>query len=463
MACLRRIAMSAALFALAAPGSAAAGGPGAWTPVGTTDQLNISELASLARTRDGTMHVAWFRRIRSSSTYDLLTTPVSPAGAVGASGPVVTGWVSLGGPTLLAQGGGLALFFSGPQTNTTGDPHDGLDLATSADGGATWAVANSAVAAGDFVSARDASVAAVGGTFVESWYAGRETVVHAGLDPGTPNQRGYADGANQGVASDGTTALVAWCTGVQGPNGVFVQPIDPGTGAPAGPASLMPGSTVVRGGVAETFCSASARVPLVARTGGGYFAVSTDADRLAVRVWRVGAPSSATVAAGSITKQFLALAGAPDGRVWVGWFEDGRLRLRRSNKAATTFGATVTVAARPPGDGGADALDLNAQADRVDAVARTSANDNSVALFHTQSYPGLTLSATGGRLASFRVTDAGDPVAGAKITVGGLTVTTDSHGRAHARPSPGRHTATASKAKYVSATVKVRITRPRRA
>jgi hypothetical protein len=323
-------------------------------------------------------------------------------------------------------------------------------------------VAPDAIAAGDFVSARDASVAAVGNRFVESWYAGSETVVHAGLDKNVPNQRGYGDGANQALASDGGTALVAWCTGVQGPNGLYVQAIDPGTGAPAGPASLMPGSTVVRGGVAETFCSASARVPLVARTGGGYFAVSTDANRLAVRVWRVGAPRSATVAAGSITKQYLALAGAPDGRLWVGWFEDGKLNLRRSNKAATNFGATVTVAAKPPGAGGADALDLNAQADRVDAVARTSANDNSVALFHTQSYPGLTLTATGGRRASFRVTDAGDAVAGARVHVAGRTLTTDSQGRASVRPSPGRYTATASKAKYVSATAKVRVTRARR-
>jgi hypothetical protein len=461
MASRRRTAVTAALLALAAPAPAVAGGPGIWTPLGTTDQLNISDLASLARTRDGTLHVAWHRRIASSSTYDLLTTPVSPAGAVGTSVPVVTGWVSLGGPTLLAKGDGLTLFFSGPRTNTTGDSSgDGLDVAVSLDSGATWQWVNGAIAVGDFVSARDASVAAVGGTFVESWYAGQETVAHAGLNPGTPNQRGYGDGANQGVASDGTTALVAWCTGVQGPNGVFVQPIDPGTGAPAGPASLMPGSTVVNSGVAETFCPASARVPIVARVGGGYYIVSTDGTRRVVRVWRVGTASSATLAAGTSFKQQLALASAPDGRLWAGWIDGEKLTLRRSNKAATVFGATVTVrASAPSSGGGVYQLDLSAQADRVDAVARTDGTGTGPALYHTQSYPGLTLSATGGRRASFRVTDAGDPVAGATVTVAGRTLTTSAQGRASVRPSPGGYTATASKSKYVSATAKIRITR----
>jgi hypothetical protein len=460
IASLRRTAVIAALIAVAAPAPAVAGGPGIWTPLGTTDQLNISDLASLARTRDGTLHVAWHRRIASSSTYDLLTTPVSPAGAVGASVPVVTGWVSIGGPTLLAEGDGLALFFSGPRTNTTGDPTDGLDVAFSG-GGQIWRVDNAAIAVGDFVSARDASVAAVGSTFLESWYAGQETVVHAGIyEPTAPNQRGYGDGANQGVASDGTTALVAWCTDVQGPNGVFVQPIDPGSGAPAGPASLMPGSTDVNSGVAETSCPASARVPIVARVGGGYYVVSTDGTRRVVRVWRVGTASSATLAAGTSFKQQLALTSAPDGRIWVGWIDGEKLTLRRSNKAATVFGATVTVRASPPSSAGSVyQLDLSAQADRVDAVARTDGTGAGPALYHTQSYPGLTLSATGSRRASFRVTDAGDPVAGATITVAGRKLTTSAQGRASVRPSPGSYTATASKSKYVSATAKIRITR----
>jgi hypothetical protein len=50
-------------------------------------------------------------------------------------------------------------------------------------------------------------------------------------------------------------------------------------------------------------------------------------------------------------KQQLALAGAPSGRLWVGWMQDGELKLRRSNRAASVFGATVTVAGPPEGGG----------------------------------------------------------------------------------------------------------------
>ncbi len=469
--------MFAVMLTFAAPAAATAGPPGSWTKVSSAGQLNPSDLASVARTDDGFLHVAWFRRIPSSSTYDLLVSPVSPGGVVGRETRVATGWASLGGPTLLAYGNELSLFFSGPQTSITGDPHDGLDLATSSDAGASWAVAPTAIAAGDFVSARDASVVEFDyRRYLESWYAGRETVVHAGLDPLTANQRGYGDGANQNIASNVNIkpgALVTWCTGVQGANGVYVQFVDPKTGAPVGPASLMPGSTVVHDGVAQTFCPAAAKVPLVTTVAydhddhylsSGYFVASTDADRRAVRVWRVGSKNAMTLAMGDTTKQYLALATNPDGigRFWVGWIEDEKLKLRRSNNTASAFGKTVTVGKIPFGRGGIDALDLAGQDDRVDAVVRLTNGNNEVALYHTQSYPGLTLSATGGQNAVFHVTDAGDPVSGARIKVAGHTLTTDTQGRATVRLRPGHFTATVSKAKYVSDSAKLQIRKPSR-
>jgi hypothetical protein len=447
----------AAAVALGLGGAAGAGAaPGRWSPVGTTGQLNISDLVGLARTADGSLHVAWQRRT-PDGLYDLLQTPVTAAGAVRASVPIVAGWASIEGPSLVAQGSTLSAFFSGTQTTTTGDPHEGLDLATSGDGGATWALAPAAIASGDFASSRDAGVVAVGSTFVQSWYAGEETVVHAGLDKTVAAQRGYGSGTDQSLAADAAGAvLVAWCTGVQGANGVFVQPVDPSSGAPGGGATLMPGSTALASGTPETFCPASTRVPLVAREGGGFYVVSTDVNRRAVRIWRVGSAASATLAGGTTTKQQLALATAPGGRLWAGWMEDGRLKLRRSNRAATVFGATVTVGG-PPGDGGVYQLDLSGQADRVDAVTRTEKSGSGVALYHAQSYPGLTLTARGGRRAVFGVTDAGDAVSGATIRVAGHTVTTNGRGQASVTLPSGRYTATASKDKYVSASAALRV------
>jgi hypothetical protein len=449
---LVRLAAVAAVIALGAqPAHAAAA---RWTPLGTSGQLNISDEVGLARTGDGALHVAWFRRTPAAS-YDVLQTPVTPAGAIGASVPIVTGWASVEGPSLVAQGSALAAFFSGSQTTTTGDPSEGLDLATSGDAGRTWALAPRAIASGDFASSRDAAVVAIGSSFVEAWYAGEETVVHAGLDNGVPAQRGYGLGTDQSLAADALgSVLVAWCTDVQGPNGVYVEAVAPSSGAPAGPAVLMPGSTVTVGGVPETYCPANTRVPMVARVGGGFYMLSTDGNRRAVHVWRTGAPSAATLAGGSSFKQQLALAAAPGGRLWAGWMQNGSLRLRRSNPAGTVFGATVTVPA-PPGDATYQ-LDLSGQADRVDAIVRTAASGAGVALYHAQSYPGLTLTAHSGRRARFEVTDAGDPVAGATVRVAGREATTNARGVAVIAVSAHRHTATASKKAYVSATASVR-------
>jgi hypothetical protein len=443
--------------------SAADAAPGPWAPVGTSGQLNVSDNVGLARTDDGVLHVAWFRRT-PAGVYDVLQTPISGAGRAGGAVPIVTGWASVEGPSLVAQGASLSGFFSGSQTQVTGDPHEGLDLATSGDAGASWTVAPTAIARGDFASSRDASVVATPAGFVQSWYAGSETVVHAGLDPAVPNQRGYGDGTDQILAArPGAAAgdvLAAWCTGVQGANGVFVQPVDPATGAPAGTAKLMPGSIAVVDGTPQTFCSANARVALVARSREGYFVAATDVHRTAVRGWRVDGRPATTLASGPSPKQLISAAatpagGATAGSVWVGWFEDGRLKLRRSNPQATVFGATVTLPG-PKADG-EYGLDLSAQGDRVDAIVRIQ-GDGAVSLQHAQSFPGLTLTARSGRRPSFQVLDAGDPVKDARVTVAGHSATTDSAGRVSITVGrAGRYVATAIKAKYVAARAPVRV------
>lgn len=137
-------------------GSAAAAT--SWRSLHTSGQLNISDLVGTARGGDGTLHVAWQRRT-SNGLYDLMQTPVTAMGAVRAPMPIVTGRASVEGPTLLASGSALFAFFSGTQTLVTGDPHEGIDYAITGDGGATWALAPTPTAAGDFAGQRDAGVA----------------------------------------------------------------------------------------------------------------------------------------------------------------------------------------------------------------------------------------------------------------------------------------------------------------
>jgi hypothetical protein len=446
--------------ALLAGVTANAGAAKRWSSLKTSGQLNISDLVGTARTADGTLHVAWHRRT-ANGLYDLFQTPVTARGRVGTPVPIVTGWASIGGPSLLASGTALNAFFSGSRTQVTGDPSFGLDSSVSGDGGTTWSLAPTAVAAGDFVEARDSSVALGPHGLLASWYAGSETVVHLGTDPNTPSQRGYGLGTGQALAVNFGAAEVAWCTGVQGPNGVFVESVDPATALPFGAARIVPGSTSrASDGTPEAYCSPSARVPLVARLAKGFFVATVDGSRRTVIGWRVGTARSQRLAGGSAFKQYVAAAGSPRRpSVWVGWVdENGNIVLRRSNPTATVFGAPVTVPG--PQDGSSFGLDLNAQADRVDLIVRVEHNDGSVGLEHAQSFPGLTLVASGHRRLSFRVLDAGLPVQNATVRVAGRSAVTGADGRVTITvTSPGRYTASASAPKYVSATAAVSVHR----
>jgi hypothetical protein len=108
-------------------------------------------------------------------------------------------------------------------------------------------------------------------------------------------------------------------------------------------------------------------------------------------------------------------------------------------------------------------LQLDAQDDRVDVVARTKNNANVVSLFATQVRPGLTLE--GGsrmyiRATGFRVLDAGYAVGGATVKVAGRTLTTNGAGYAKADLPAGSYRVTASKVGYVGASLRVRLRTP---
>jgi hypothetical protein len=131
------------------------------------------------------------------------------------------------------------------------------------------------------------------------------------------------------------------------------------------------------------------------------------------------------------------------------------IHLRRSNRSATRFGAEVRVKA-PKSAVEVAHIDLDAQADRVDILASFSYADSSQnTLYHTQAWPGLTLARAAGKVVSFLVTDAGDPVAGATIKVGGRTLRTNARGRASVDLPRGRLKAVASNAGYVGAAARV--------
>jgi hypothetical protein len=145
------------------------------------------------------------------------------------------------------------------------------------------------------------------------------------------------------------------------------------------------------------------------------------------------------------------VAAAPDGRLWLMWEQNGTIYAARTNKAASKVGTANTLKA--PGSRTIYRLNGEGSAGPLDLIV----NDGQ-ALWHQQVWPKLSLTgARSGKNIVFRVTDAGDPVAGASVKAGGKTLKTNATGRATLAQAPsGRVSATTSKAAYAPGNATVR-------
>ena len=143
----------------------------------------------------------------------------------------------------------------------------------------------------------------------------------------------------------------------------------------------------------------------------------------------------------------MSIAAAPEGRLWVMWDVGGKIYATRTNHAATRVGPPSTLG--PPGSKSVYGfLDGEGSSGPLDLIA----NDGQ-GLWHQQVWPKLQVSGKrAGKTIVFTVADAGDPVAAAKVRVGGKNLTTAANGRAIlANTPPGRVKASASKAGYTAA------------
>jgi hypothetical protein len=431
--------------------------------------MNVSDQVGLARSSDGVLHVAWRHQ---ALTQDLFQTPIAASGRVGSPVTIVSGWASVGSPALVGQGPVLSVFFPGTATLTTGDPTYGLDAVRSFDAGASWRLSPTAIARNQFAFARTPAAAAVSGSYVQAWYGTDVTVVHTGLDPNIPPVGGYGIGTDQALATAANVhgqagqVMVAWCNELGASTGVFLARVDPYTSNGARIGGVVALRDTGR-------CPADTRVALVSfrdiprDSPGGepyFYTAASSANGRRVRVYVIAqgrVVAVQTLAGGPSIKQQIAIAAGPSGRVWVGWRDSdtGDLVFRRSDsRSGFVYGAAVTVRL-PPGQT-ISQLALDAQNDRLDAIATTSNDNNVVSLFAAQVHPGLTLTAGTAKTIArtwFRVLDAGDPVRDATVRVARRTLTTDSRGYAKTRLRRGSYTASASKPGYVAASVHVRI------
>jgi hypothetical protein len=170
-------------------------------------------------------------------------------------------------------------------------------------------------------------------------------------------------------------------------------------------------------------------------------------------VWRVGSskPQLVLPAAGM---KHVNVAAAPDGRLWLMWEQSGRIIATRTNKAVTQAGPTTILG--PPGGGTVFQLSGEGSAGPLDLIANVTSGGQ--ALWHQQVLPRLQVDGTRrGSSIEFRVLDAGDAVAGARVKAGGKTLTTAANGKTTLTRAPtGRVKAAASKPGYAAATTSVR-------
>jgi hypothetical protein len=464
------------VLAACSPGALAAK-PGKWERVTHPNGRNIDQVAR-QRTADGTLHLAW--ALEESGGTSLFHTPISATGAVGGTTPIQTGWSTINSvPDLVpTPDGGIRVFFGGLRTTNSDETNDELSTATAPASGAPWALTTGNVTQGGaaaYASDVGATVLA-DGTPLQSWGGtGAGVFVHQGLSPSSPNhayqsQLGGCCGYSPDLAVDSASGVVfiAWYSNASDNLGVFVQPVDPGSGAPLATPQRMPGTVTDFSGRPSS-SQMLARTPITARPGqpgvfvaypGGYPTTTK------VLVWQIGGKLS--VLDNSKANHLVGLAADPNGRLWGIWAIQGgtpAVFARRSNLAATKWGPRVAAGA-PKGAASVYKIDGDAQLGRLDLLGLFGST-GSTATWHSQLLPGLSLAAKPSKTkhakteVTFTVTDP-DPVPGAKVTVPGDSGTTDSKGKVTLDVGPfgskvKKTKATATKSGYKSGKLTMKV------
>lgn len=451
---VRRATAVCAVALFVAAATAVAGPRGQWTRLPGT-VINFAE-PGLARTPDGVLHVVYVRRNGTKS--ELVHVPVSPNGKTGSAAVALSGWSTMSHPDLLRMlDGTLRVFFGGIRGTSPGDPNNALNTATAPSSGRPWTLQPGRAAQATYAYATSTTGAGLAkdGTPISTWSGTPGLGFHYGVDPADPDQRIPQSGCclyNPEIAVDAVSgqAWVGFHSLETDSKGLYVHAIGPG--GPQGTRKLAPGS---RDG--KNSAQPGNRTAITGRIGApgvyllfgqGYPTFKT------LALWRVDRARPHLVLKLD-RNEHANVAPAPEGRLWLFWERSGTIQATRTNKAATRVGPVTSLT--PPGEGSVFRLNGEGSVGPLDLVANVNSG-GAQAMWHQQVWPKLHVTArrTGTSLA-IRVFDAGDPVAGAVVRLGGRSVRTAANGRATVRSAPkGRVKATATKAGYVPASATVR-------
>jgi hypothetical protein len=404
------ILLLAVLGAVLLATSAGASSPG-WSRVSGPSQPGNQ--LGLARTADGVLHVIWNRGATNTSINE---TRFSSAGKPLGTSTVASGWNGNVGLALLTMPGGtLSLFAAGS---------DGIHAFTAPAAGKSWTPQASPW--GGAVAESSAEIGATltkAGQPVTAWRG----FAAEGVPPASIPPNGFEGGMGESfLATDaGTGAVVLSGETNAGQGGAYVQQILPSPG----PRTLVPPLAK------DWSVSTSGRIG----ASGVYFA---NADGRTVRLSRYRG-SSRTLATGPY---FSASACAgPQGRLWVAWGDSDGLFITRTNRAAGSLEPVQKLKA--PSGPGLTFVQCEGSAGAADLFA----DDGGFWHAHVLAQLSVHASASRGK-ATVSVRDAGDPVAGATVSVGGRHLKTGANGSVTLPLHSGSYHASASAPGYAAAT-----------
>jgi hypothetical protein len=406
------------------------------------------------------------------------------SGAGKATSPVLTvvsGWGSLiEDPKIINTGGGKRMVvFAGLHSSSSSDKLNGPLVATTSSNGKSWTLQNGSLSqtANAYASYGTSALSDGGVPFVGVFASSTSYMtVHRGLSPSRPaasgdwtTKQGLGCCAYNGdLGRDAKTGDIwaVWYSNssTKSQNGILAQRVYP---KPIGKLLQAPGSSVKGSSLDPGVTQA---VAVASRQGGQVWAAYKVGYPTAnkIRLWQVGTRKGFLVRSPDVRR--ITLEPGLNGRLWLVWQggSSRSIKVTRTNTRVTRIGRVQTFKAPThkgqyssvyslsgTGLGGALHLLVNAQIGTADPQ-----------IWYRRVPPGLTVTATPAKLSAgkvkVKVTDAGAPVSGARVSFLGGHKTTKGSGtvvfRVRSSTPSGKVRATATKAGYAKGADVVRIT-----
>jgi len=479
------LALSAALPARAVERSSRsalpAPKPGSWITLGPSQGGTTATLLHVASGND---LVVWEAPVVGAKQH-YEAVELKPKGGLASQPTDVFGGQDWGGldetPTLASEGGQPLLILQGTRSDLSTDPYrSGCivgDLRTSSG----WQLQSWSLSANCFAGHFGATITQ-SGTLSAAWPGGwangygiRYRIGTSSTIPATPDDQHLSSGPGDNLAAAEATetgsqdVYAAWARSFSNPaslDGTWAADLSKGSAPVQAPGS---GTNVV----AHQYEPVAMASP--SGRGGIYLAYPNNVWPFTkIELWRYGARTAATVP-GSASPTSVSISPGPAGRLWIAWWSgaNGTVRVVRTNEADNRFGPVETHAG-PHGcksDGSGTIRISSGSQQRLDVIMSCYDNLAAHGADHasaTQSIVPLQIAATtvsinrrvGGSV-TYRVSDVGDAVPGATVTVDGRRGKTNQAGRVTFRFAKGSGTGSfkvvASMTNYLKASTVLRI------